>query len=125
MKIRITLTRGEILEQFAAVLGFDPKLAELEVADDEVPSQPEGPTAPGKGTRAPSPKRRFLGQYMEGHSLSRSDVATLTEVSESTVKRAMDGYWLNSVTQGKIIRGLGLTDDEIRAFNRDMTRHQR
>lgn len=131
MKLKLLLTRDEIVAKFAADLGVDTNQIELEIdgLDDIKVTLPQtmfqDEDEPEPKPAEPEPKLRFLARFMDEHDLSKEDVAALTNLSKSTITRAIGGYWLNTTTRGKIIRGLGLNDDEIRAFHKDMTKHQR
>lgn len=124
MKLKLTLTKSEIIEKFANELNVDPSKFELDIVEDEPIAEAKEPEPEIEKPDASEPIVRFLDAYLDESGISSEEAAQLTEVHATTIRRARRGFSINSTTFGKIVSGLGLKEDQIRQFKKSLTRHQ-
>ena len=120
MKLELTLTKEEIVAKFAAELGVDPSKVTLCIVEDEPEEKEEQPQIEVTQTGT-----RFLDKYLKKNKITLQQAVESTGMSATTIKRACQGYHLNSKSYLKVIHGLCMSDDEALEFKSSMTRHQR
>lgn len=68
---------------------------------------------------------RWLGHYLKESNCTTGEAAKLCGLSESTIIRASEGFYVRKESFTKIVNGLGLNEEQKKAFKKSLTKHQR
>lgn len=66
----------------------------------------------------------FLKLFLKANNITNDEAAEKCGVSRSAISRARSGYCMKKATFNKIVKGLGLTEQQAEVFKKSLTLHQ-
>lgn len=124
MKIKLILSKEEVLARFAKDLNVGTNDVELIIVEDNASEPKAEPQAKGVAVSRSLTEYAWFRDWMEANKVTCKDVADLCGVVTSTVSRLRRGYRCCRPTLNKIVKGLGLSNDEAKALRASLTKHQ-